>query len=162
MPLLDIVQPAAAKVTVAETAPAAAEAEPDPAPAPAPSEEPVQTAALDPEPESAHRDLDEKYNVIGFNESSNDLTPRLTERLDQIIAAIGGQKCKVTVTGYSSYQGNHATNALFAIERAQNVLDYMRHNGLSYLQATAAGGGATDQFGPTPGANRRVVINVAP
>ncbi len=105
---------------------------------------------------------DELYNVVGFNENSNDLTPRLEARLDQIIADIGSQKCRVLVTGYSSRQGAHATNALFAIERAQNVLGYLKANGLSYEKAIAAGAGATAQFGPTFSANRRVVITVMP
>ncbi len=104
----------------------------------------------------------ELYNVIGFNENSNDLTPRLEARLKQIIEDIGPQKCKVLVTGYSSRQGNHATNALFAIERAQNVLTYLKQAGLSFAKATAAGGGATEQFGPAFSANRRVVISVSP
>lgn len=105
---------------------------------------------------------DELYNVIGFNENSNDLTPKLEARLKQIIDDIGPQKCKVLVTGYSSKQGNHATNALFAIERAQNVLAYLKQSGLSFEKATATGGGATEQFGEGFSANRRVVISVSP
>jgi len=125
----------------------------------------IETASLAPgaetmSPTSCTRD--ELYNVVGFNENSNDLTPRLEARLDQIIADIGAQKCRVLVTGYSSRQGAHATNALFAIERAQNVLGYLKANGLSYEKAIAAGAGATAQFGPTFSANRRVVITVTP
>jgi outer membrane protein OmpA-like peptidoglycan-associated protein len=112
--------------------------------------------------ESAVCDRDELYNVIGFNENSNDLTPKLEARLRQIIEDIGPQKCKVLVTGYSSKQGNHATNALFAIERAQNVLAYLKQAGLSFEKATATGGGATEQFGEGFSANRRVVISVTP
>lgn len=132
---------------------------------PAQAEEAVQTASLDQDPEGGPATTctrDELYNVIGFNESSNDLTPRLQARLDQIIADIGEQKCKVLVTGYSSKQGNHATNALFAIERAQNVLVYLKRAGLSFEKASATGGGATEQFGDTFSANRRVVISVTP
>ena len=104
----------------------------------------VETASLaaDTQPTaSAACNRDELYNVIGFNENSNDVTPRLMERLDQIVADIGPQKCRVLVTGYSSKQGNHATNALFAIERAQNVLAYLKQAGLQFDQATATGGG---------------------
>ena len=107
-------------------------------------------------------DLDQIYNVIGFNESSNDLTPRLMRRLDQIIEDIGEERCRVTVTGYSSTLGAHATNALFAVERAQNVLSYLRSNGLKFQKVSAVGGGATEQFGPESSANRRVVISVVP
>lgn len=107
-------------------------------------------------------ELDQIYNVVGFNENSNDLTPRLESRLHQIIEDIGDAECRVLVTGYSSTQGDYATNALFAVERAQNVLRYMRQNGLRYRKATAAGGGATEQFGPDPGTNRRVVVTVIP
>lgn len=132
---------------------------------PAEDEEAVQTASLNQNPEAAASvacSRDELYNVIGFNENSNDLTPRLMKRLDQIVADIGTEKCKVLVTGYSSKQGNHATNALFAIERAQNVLTYLKQAGLSFDKATATGGGATEQFGDAFSANRRVVISVAP
>lgn len=135
-------------------------------PEPAKADKPVATASLaaaDPATAmSAGCNRDELYNVVGFNESSNDLTPRLMERLDQIVADIGEQKCKVLVTGYSSRAGNHATNALFAIERAQNVLAYLKQAGLKFEKVSATGAGATEQFGDTFYANRRVVISVAP
>ena len=79
----------------------------------------------------------EIYNVIGFNENSNDLTPRLMKRLDQIVADIGDEKCNVTVTGYSSKQGTHATNALFAVERAQNVAALPAAEGLQVREGHA-------------------------
>jgi outer membrane protein OmpA-like peptidoglycan-associated protein len=129
------------------------------------SDEPVATASLaasGPATDGANCNRDELYNVVGFNESSNDLTPKLMERLDQIVADIGEQKCKVLVTGYSSRAGNHATNALFAIERAQNVLAYLKQAGLKFEKVSATGAGATEQFGDTFYANRRVVISVAP
>lgn len=128
-------------------------------------EKPVETASLAASATPAVNpvcDRDELYNVVGFNENSNDLTPKLMKRLDQIIADIGEQKCKVMVTGYSSRQGNHATNALFAIERAQNVLVYLKQAGLKFEKVSATGAGATEQFGDTFYANRRVVISVAP
>ncbi len=138
--------------------------------APAVAEAAVETASADGERmttasiegDSKGCSLDQLYNVIGFNENSNDLTPRLEERLDQIIEDIGDEKCRVQVTGYSSTQGSHATNALFAVERAQNVLAYLRTHGLQYEKATAAGGGGTTQFGEEFAANRRVVITVTP
>jgi outer membrane protein OmpA-like peptidoglycan-associated protein len=162
VPLLDIVQPVAAKAAVTDTAPAAAAAEPAPTSGPAPSEEPIETSALDPEPEGAHCDLDERYNVIGFNSNSNELTERLIERLDQIAADIGDRQCNVTVTGYSSKQGTIASNALFAIERAQNSLRYLQQKGVKFIKASATGVGATDEFGPDFASNRRVVITVTP
>jgi outer membrane protein OmpA-like peptidoglycan-associated protein len=130
--------------------------------------DPIEVAAVEPTslPSSVAElsacTRDELYNVIGFNENSNDLTPRLEARLKQIIADIGPQKCKVLVTGYSSMQGDHATNALFAIERAQNVLGYLKQAGLSFEKASASGGGATAQFGEEFSVNRRVVISVSP
>lgn len=147
----------------AETAAAAPATAPPPSPTPATDE--VKTASISPEAPVAGSGTcsrDELYNVIGFNESSNDLTPRLMQRLDQILADVRGQKCRIQVTGYSSRQGNHATSALFAVERAQNVLAYLKGKGLTYARATVAGGGATDQFGPEPSTNRRVVITVRP
>ena len=145
--------PAVAAVLQVKTAPVAA------------STETIETASLDPDPEVASPAActrDELYNVVGFNENSNDLTPRLMARLDQIIADIGPQKCRVIVTGYSSRAGAHATNALFAIERAQNVLVYLKQKGLSFEKAIAGGAGATEQFGPSFSANRRVVVTVTP
>jgi len=162
---------AAAAVASAEPASASepeVTAEAEPVAVRMPVSEPVATASLaatasapaaSPDPNCQR---DELYNVIGFNESSNDLTPKLMQRLDQIVEDIGGQKCRVLVTGYSSQQGNHATNALFAIERAQNVLTYLKQAGLQFERASAAGGGATQQFGDTDYANRRVVISVGP
>jgi outer membrane protein OmpA-like peptidoglycan-associated protein len=125
--------------------------------------EPIETAHLDPDPEAASGcDLDEKYNVIGFNSNSNELTARLIERLDQVAGDIGERQCNVTVTGYSSREGSIASNALFAIERAQNSLNYLREKGVKFIKATATGVGATDEFGPDFAANRRVVITVTP
>ena len=106
--------------------------------------------------------LDQLYNVVGFNENSNDLTPRLMRRLDQIAADIGRETCTVQITGYSSTKGDYATNALFAIERAQNVLAYLREKGLKFEAVNATGAGETAKFGETLGSNRRVVITVMP
>jgi outer membrane protein OmpA-like peptidoglycan-associated protein len=160
LPLLDIVQPVARKVTITDS---------DPSPAAAPSLvaeiEPVETAMLDPDPEASSMevcDLDEKYNVIGFNSNSNELTPKLIERLNQVAADIGQRQCNVTVTGYSSKQGSIASNALFAIERAQNSLRYLQEKGVKFIKASATGVGATDEFGPDFASNRRVVITVTP
>lgn len=149
-PLGDVAKPLAASAK-AEAVPAVAA-------------EPIETAALDPDPEAAAHacDLDERYNVIGFNANSNDLTPKLIERLDQVVADIGERQCNVTVTGYSSKQGATASNALFAIERAQNSLRYLQEKGVKFIKASASGVGATDEFGPDFASNRRVVITVAP
>lgn len=142
-----------------------AEQEPEPEPEPEivaeiSSVDPAEDTGLSPDAEGCA--LDQIYNVVGFNENSNDLTPRLMKRLDQIIEDIGNERCRILVTGYSSRQGDFATNALFAVERAQNVLRYLRESGLRYQKATATGAGATDQFGPDFAANRRVVITVLP
>lgn len=131
-------------------------------PVSAPEAEPIETAAFDPDPEAGQCDLDEKYNVVGFNENSNELTPRLIERLDQVVADIGGRQCTIIVTGYSSRQGAIATNALFAVERAQNTLRYLEQRGVKYIKASAAGAGATAEFGEDFRSNRRVVITVTP
>jgi outer membrane protein OmpA-like peptidoglycan-associated protein len=104
----------------------------------------------------------ERYNVLGFAENSNEVTPRVVERLKQILGDIGGQRCVIHVTGYSDTRGSYATNALFAVERAQNVLAFMRANGLQYLDVNATGAGETNRFGTTPATNRRVVITVRP
>jgi outer membrane protein OmpA-like peptidoglycan-associated protein len=127
-------------------------------------EERIEVANLNQDPESTSPGcgLDEIYNVIGFNENSNELTPSLVERLDQVIADIGVRQCNVTVTGYSSKQGSIAANALFAIERAQNALKYLQERGVKFIRASATGVGATDQFGPDFRTNRRVVITVTP
>ena len=136
---------------------------PRPPPKPEP-EESIKTAALDPNPEaqSLRCDLNETYNVIGFNENSNDLTRRLIQRLDQVAADIGDRQCNVQVTGYSSRQGAIASNALFAVERAQNSLRYLQERGVKFIRASATGVGATDEFGPDFNSNRRVVITVTP
>ncbi|RYE86134.1 MAG: OmpA family protein, partial [Hyphomicrobiales bacterium] len=121
----------------------------------------MSVAVASPEAETSCQ-IDDLYNVIGFNENSNDLTPRLMKRLDQIATAIGKQRCRALITGYSSTQGDYATNALFSVERAQNVLRYLRQQGVQFAEATATGVGETTQFGPELNANRRVVITVRP
>lgn len=123
--------------------------------------ESIETALVHQDPEGSCQ-IDDLYNVIGFNENSNDLTPRLMKRLDQIAAAIGAQKCTAHITGYSSTQGDYATNALFSVERAQNVLRYLRQQGVQFAEVTATGVGETTQFGEELNANRRVVITVRP
>ena len=82
--------------------------------------------------------------------------------MDKDIGDIGDEKCRVQITGYSSTQGDHATNALFAVERAQNVLRYLRRNGMQFSKVNATGAGATEKFGDDFAANRRVVITVTP
>lgn len=128
--------------------------------------ETMDVALVDQDPEgsvdAASCQIDDLYNVVGFNENSNDLTPRLMARLDQIVEAIGPQRCTAMITGYSSTVGDYATNALFSVERAQNVLRYLRERGVKFAEATATGVGETEQFGPEPNANRRVVITVRP
>jgi len=122
------------------------------------------TVALNPNPEGgmASCDLNQVYNVVGFNVNSNALTPKVTRRLDQVAADIGDRKCKVQVTGYSSNQGEIASNALFAVERAQNSLRYLTEHGVRFVHAIATGAGATTQFGSDYLLNRRVVITVTP
>ena len=159
LPLAEVVQPVARKVTVTDNDPVLAK------PALVAEIEPVETAMLDPDPEASASqvcDLDEKYNVIGFNSNSNELTAKLIERLDQVAGDIGQRQCNVTVTGYSSKQGSIASNALFAIERAQNSLRYLQEKGVKFIKASATGVGATDEFGPDFASNRRVVITVTP
>ena len=125
--------------------------------------ETTRTASLDQDPEagSGFCGLDQKYNVIGFNQNSNDLTAGLKQRLDQIADDIGERKCYAQVVGYSSHEGSLASNALFAVERAQNALSYLEGRGVSFARVSATGAGATDKFGP-PASNRRVVIVVTP
>lgn len=165
VPLEVAAEPEPAAEAPAAEAPAASSV-PDPEPEPAPSDAPpaAEVAAVTPDPASGTDTcvLDNRYNVLGFNENSNDLTPRVIERLDQIIADIGDNVCKLQLTGYSSTQGDFATNALFSVERAQNVLRYLRDNGLRYTSSEAVGAGETDQFGPAFSDNRRVVILAAP
>lgn len=122
--------------------------------------QPIQVAIS--KPAGSACDLDQVYNVIGFNENSNELTGKLTERLDQVIDDIAGRRCNVAVTGYSSHDGSVASNALFSLERAQNTLHYLEQNGVDFLAASATGAGATEQFGADVAANRRVVITVTP
>jgi len=106
--------------------------------------------------------LTQKFQIIGFNENSNDLTPRTRKALDTVVKAIGSQKCVVHLTGYSSTEGDFAHNALFSIERSQNALRYLAEQGVQFRKYSANGVGETTQFGASPGANRRVVVTVSP
>ena len=175
--------PAEAKpVEVANVAPVPAPADSKPAeaaktaeaaPTPLPREKMpaavVQQASAEtdmggnPDPEGgASCGLSKAYQITGFAENSNELTPRVLKALDVVAREIGSQKCSVRVSGYSSTEGDFAHNALFSIERAQNALHYLGHKGVKFAKYSASGVGETTQFGPTPGANRRVVITVGP
>jgi outer membrane protein OmpA-like peptidoglycan-associated protein len=142
---------------------AAAPAQPAEPVAEAPSAELV-TASVGSEPAGQGEGCmaETRYNVLGFNQNSNDVTPRIIERLEQVLADIGTRRCNVQVVGYSDNDGLHATNALFSLERAQNVLVYLRQKGLPAVSATATGAGGTNAFGDRPSDNRRVVITVKP
>lgn len=123
-----------------------------------------RTAMLDqnPEGDAAFCGLDQKYNVIGFNQNSNELTRKVKLRLDKVAAEIGDRHCVVQLVGYASHEGGLADNALFAIERAQNSLRYLEEHGVSFAKASATGAGATNRFGASSELNRRVVITVTP
>jgi outer membrane protein OmpA-like peptidoglycan-associated protein len=105
---------------------------------------------------------DETFNIMGFNENSSDLTPKVVDRLDEIAKVLGKNECKAMLTGYSSTQGSYSLNALFSIERAQNSLKYLRDKGVKFSSAQASGVGETKQFGPSFRENRRVVLVVTP
>jgi len=130
--------------------------------APKPATEPEKTAARTDTKNVGTCAFEEAFHILGFNENSNDLTPRVTGELDKIAAAIGKQKCSILLTGYSSAQGSYSVNALFAVERAQNALKYLRDRGVEFKSAQATGAGETTQFGKDFRANRRVVITVTP
>lgn len=169
--------PAAKPSAAAEAAAKPADV-PQPAPevadTPKPAEVPVTTVANtkdvaeaadanpDPTAGAAGCELSQSFQITGFNENSNELTPRTHRQLDAVVKAIGAQKCVVRVTGYSSTEGDVAHNALFSIERAQNALHYLTQKGVKYRRFSANGVGETKQFGPSPNANRRVVVAVSP
>jgi outer membrane protein OmpA-like peptidoglycan-associated protein len=122
-------------------------------------------AAGNPDPEGNQPGactLAKAFQITGFAENSNELTPRVLKALDAVASEIGTQKCAVRISGYSSTEGDFAHNALFSIERAQNALHYLGQKGVKFAKYSANGVGETTQFGPTPGANRRVVITVGP
>lgn len=106
--------------------------------------------------------INQKFQILGFNENSNDLTPKVRQALDGVVKAIGTQKCVVHLTGYSSTEGDYAHNALFSIERSQNALRYLADQGVQFRKYSANGVGETKQFGASPRANRRVVVTVSP
>lgn len=143
---------------VADAAPVA------PASKPADTGETVETASLNQSPEAdiPACGLSKAFQILGFNENSNVLTPRITRQLDLVAKTIGEQKCAVRLTGYSSTEGTYADNALFAIERAQNALHYLYERGVRFQRYSASGVGETTQFGADPQANRRVTVLVSP
>jgi outer membrane protein OmpA-like peptidoglycan-associated protein len=116
----------------------------------------------DPEANEPACGISKSFQITGFNENSNDLTPRTHRQLDVVAKTIGTQRCVVHLTGYSSTEGDYAHNALFSIERAQNALHYLSAAGVKFRRFSANGVGETTQFGPDPNANRRVVVVVSP
>jgi outer membrane protein OmpA-like peptidoglycan-associated protein len=161
------VVPAEKPATVANAAAAAAPrhpsdvAEAQPAAAVAMASD-ADEANPEPETGSPTCGLTQAFQITGFNENSNELTPNIAGQLDAVIKAIGTQKCAVRITGYSSTEGDYAHNALFSIERAQNTLRYLSDRGVKFRRYSANGVGETRQFGPAPSANRRVVVRVSP
>lgn len=124
----------------------------------------LDTADANPNPEggAAQCGINQKFQVTGFSRNSNELTPIARKDLDAVAKAIGAQKCVVHLTGYSSTEGDVAHNALFSIERSQNALHYLAARGVKFRRYSANGVGETTQFGPSPDANRRVVVSVSP
>jgi outer membrane protein OmpA-like peptidoglycan-associated protein len=122
------------------------------------------SAELNPQPEADLPDcgINTSFQIIGFSENSNDLTPKTHRSLDRVVKAIGAQRCVVHLTGYSSTEGRYADNALFSIERAQNALHYLAAQGVRFRRYSANGVGETTQFGSDPEANRRVVVTITP
>ena len=116
----------------------------------------------DPEGNTPGCGLNQKFQILGFSQNSNALTPRARAALDGVVKAIGSQRCVVHLTGYSSTEGDYAHNALFSIERSQNALHYLAAQGVKFRKYSANGVGETTQFGPDPRANRRVVVTVSP
>ena len=124
----------------------------------------TDTADANPDPEGGAPQcgLTQKFQVTGFTRNSNELTAAARKGLDAVVKAIGTQKCVVHLTGYSSTEGDVAHNALFSIERSQKALYYLANHGVQFRRYSANGVGETTQFGPTPDANRRVVVAVSP
>jgi outer membrane protein OmpA-like peptidoglycan-associated protein len=150
----------------AEAAPTPKSAAPTPAPAPAapvkPAPAPPAAQAAAPDAKAEGCTIDKSFAVVGFNENSNELTPKLNKQLDDVAKQIGAQRCAVRLTGYSSTEGSLASNALFSVERAQNALKYLRDKGIKFAKWQATGVGETKQFGASAAENRRVVIAVTP
>jgi outer membrane protein OmpA-like peptidoglycan-associated protein len=153
-------EPAAPAPTPAPAAPAT----PAPAAAPAAPTPPASAAvqAVAPDAKTEACTLDKSFAIVGFNENSNELTPKLNRQLDDVVKEIGAQRCAVRLTGYSSTEGSLASNALFSVERAQNALKYLRDKGIKFAKWQATGVGETKQFGASAAQNRRVVIAVTP
>ncbi|MDB5561526.1 MAG: hypothetical protein JWN11_944 [Hyphomicrobiales bacterium] len=159
----DAPQPATpAPAPQAQPAVPAPAAPPAPAAAPAPAPAAQAPAALNDQTAAPGCTLDKSFAIVGFNENSNELTPKLNKQLDGVVKEIGAQRCAVRLTGYSSTEGSLASNALFSVERAQNALKYLRDKGVKFAKWQATGVGETKQFGASAAQNRRVVIAVTP
>lgn len=162
-PVADTEKPAAAPAAEALAIAPEPAAEPETAVvAPEPATEPEKAAARTEAPASGTCAFQEAFQIVGFNENSNNLTKPVMDQLDKIAEAIGNQRCSILLTGYSSTQGSYSVNALFAVERAQNALKYLRDSGVAFKSAQATGAGETSQFGENFRANRRVVVTVTP
>lgn len=110
-------------------------------------QEPTLSSSL----EGVSCDLDQIYNVIGFNENSNDLTPRLMQRVHHMFIEDRRQKrCRVTVTGYldAGIARDERTLRRRAGVRMCSLI--CAATGSSCFQrASAVGGGATEQSAPS-------------
>ncbi len=106
------------------------------------------------------RASDELYNVIGFNENSNDLTP----------AADGAARpdrrryrpAEVPRAGHRLFEQAGQPRHQRAVRHragAERLGFIASRRGCSSKRSSATGGGATEQFGDAFSENRRVVIS---
>lgn len=80
--------------------------------------------------------------------------------LDELAEEMKSNDNNYILTGYASLEGSEAVNNSLSLKRATAIKNCLIDRGVSANRLTVVGAGATDKFGPTYEANRRVVVEV--
>jgi outer membrane protein OmpA-like peptidoglycan-associated protein len=93
-----------------------------------------------------------------FGNGSAALSATARSRLTRLLARLQEPGTTAVINGYASTSGSARTNYLLSYRRAAQVADFLEAHGVPASSLIIVGHGATGQFGPGSGANRRVLV----
>lgn len=99
-----------------------------------------------------------KMLLKGFVRSSGRLTPQQSQQVEAFLDGSKAEDCVVSITGYSSIDGDADANRRLSYTRASEVAKIIHANKKERLVAQVEGHGETGAFGPTLEDNRLVLI----
>lgn len=100
-------------------------------------------------------------SAITFDVAQSDIKPAFYGTLSQVANTLKQyNRSSVIINGYASIEGNYEYNRSLSQARANSVANYIISQGVHAERVSAAGHGATSQFGASYEANRRVEITI--